>query len=177
MIQVCCYKNCGIIYGEKEPLSDRTLTYGLCPKHLGIHLDEIRAKMDELKDLGRRFKILLVEDNILFRELFALRLQSRFPSIDIHEAVDANQALQTVETLRPNLIFMDIRLPGGNGLELTRKIKTSHPEIMVSIFTNHDLMEYRQMADRYKADYFFTKDSSAIIDLFSVIESMLPMHP
>ncbi len=175
MIQVCCYKNCGVIYGEKEPLSDRALTYGLCPKHLGIYLDEIKAKMDELKDLGGSFKILVVEDNALFRDLFTLRLQGRFPSIEIHGAVDGEQALRQVEALRPNLIFMDIRLPGENGLELTRKIKTSHPEILVIIFTSHDLTEYRETADRYKADYFLPKGSPSE-DIFSLIESILPTH-
>ncbi len=175
MIRVCYYKNCGVNYGEKEPLSDRAATYGLCPKHLAIYLDEIEVEMKELKDVSRSLRILVVEDNALFRELFTLRLQCRFPSIEIHEAVDGEQALQTVETLHPNLIFMDIRLPGENGLEVTRKIKISHPEIMVTIFTNHDITEYREMADRYKADYFLSKGSLSK-DIFSLIESVLPTH-
>ena len=41
MIQVCYYKGCGIVYGEKEPLSDMRITHGLCPKHLKISLKEI----------------------------------------------------------------------------------------------------------------------------------------
>ena len=176
MIQVCFYKGCGVVYGEKEPLSDKGTTHGLCPKHFEIYLDEIKAEMKELKDVTGSLKILVVEDNTLFRELFTLRLQGRFPSIKIYDAVDGEQALQKVETLHPNLIFMDIRLPGENGLELTRKIKTSHPGIMVIIFTNYDLTEYRETAARYKADYFLPKDSPAIKDLFPLIESILPTH-
>ena len=45
MIWVCYYKGCGIVYGEKAPLSDRRITHGLCPKHLKISLIEIRAEM------------------------------------------------------------------------------------------------------------------------------------
>jgi hypothetical protein len=46
MIQVCCYKGCGFIYGEKEPLSDKRITYGLCPKHLETSLKEIEIEME-----------------------------------------------------------------------------------------------------------------------------------
>jgi len=45
MTQVCYYKGCGVVYGEKEPLSDKSTTHGLCPKHLKISLKEIKAKM------------------------------------------------------------------------------------------------------------------------------------
>ncbi len=176
MIQVCFYRGCGIVYGEKEPLSDKTTTHGLCPKHLEICLGEIKAEVEKMKDATGTFKILVVEDSIFFRELFKLTLQNRFPTVEIYEAVDGEQALPKVEALHPNLIFMDIGLPGENGLELTRKIKASHPGIMVIIFTSFDLAECREAAERYKADYFLPKDSSAIKNLFSLIDSILPTH-
>ena len=47
MIRVCYYKGCGVVYGEKEPLSDKRTTHGLCPKHLKISLKEIKAEMEE----------------------------------------------------------------------------------------------------------------------------------
>jgi hypothetical protein len=45
MIQVCYYKGCGVVYGQKEPLSDKRRTHGLCPKHLKISLKEIKTGM------------------------------------------------------------------------------------------------------------------------------------
>ena len=45
MVRVCYYKGCGVVYGEKEPLSDKGKTYGLCPNHLKISLKEIKAEM------------------------------------------------------------------------------------------------------------------------------------
>jgi len=47
MIRVCYYEGCGLVYGEKKPLSDKRVTHGLCPKHLKISLKEIRAKRDK----------------------------------------------------------------------------------------------------------------------------------
>jgi CheY-like chemotaxis protein len=173
MIQVCYYKGCGIVYGEKEPLSDKRETHGLCPKHLEISLREIKAEMEKLMHKTGSFRVLIVEDSTLFRQLFKEVLHNRFPSVEVYEAIDGGEALQKVETLRPNLIFMDIRLPGENGLELTQKIKTLHPNMIVIILTGYDLPEYREASSSH-ADYFFSKDSLTTKDIFTLLESILP---
>ena len=49
MIRICCYKGCGVVYGEKEPLSDKKITHGLCQKHLEISLNEINLEMKKRK--------------------------------------------------------------------------------------------------------------------------------
>jgi len=175
MIQVCYYTGCGVIYGEKEPFSDKRETHGLCPKHLKISLKEIKAKMEKLMVMPGGLKVLVVEDNTLFRQLFKEILHDRFPSVEIHEAVNGKEALREIETLRPNLIFMDIRLPGENGLELTQKVKAQYPDIVVIILTGYDLPEYRQASSQY-ADYFFSKDSSTADNIFAVVQSILPAH-
>jgi len=64
-----------------------------------------------------------VEDNAPFRQTFRESLQTSFPAIAIDEVADGVEALQKVDPFLPDLIFMDIHLPGENGLELTRKIK------------------------------------------------------
>jgi len=47
---------------------------------------------------------------------------------------------------------VDIKLPGVNGLELTKKIKAAHPSITIFILTNYDIPEYREAAFQYGAD-------------------------
>jgi len=173
MIQVCYYKGCGVIYGEKEPLSDKRKTHGLCPKHLEVSLIEIKTEMEKLLVMTGGLKVLIVEDSTLFRELFKETLHDRFPSIEIYEAVDGEEALLLVETFRPILIFMDIRLPGENGLELTQKVKARYPSIIVIILTGYDLPEYRESSSRY-ADYFFSKDSATTENILTLVESILP---
>lgn len=173
MIQVCYYKGCGVIYGEKEPLSDKRKTHGLCPKHLEMSLKEIKVEMEKLMSTTGSIKVLIVEDSTLFRHLFKEMLQDRFPSVEIYEAIDGEEALLQVETLRPNLIFMDIRLPGENGLQLTQKIKARYPNIIVIILTGYDLPEYREVSSRY-ADYFFSKDSSTTQNIFTLLRSIFP---
>ena len=119
------------------------------------------------------FRTLLIEDNPTFRELVKLNLQSQFPSIEIIEAKDGTEALGKIDSFPPNLIFMDIRLPGQNGLELTKKIKAEHSDITIVILTSYNLPEYREAATRYKADYFLLKDSIATGELDTLVKSVL----
>ncbi|MBW1744461.1 MAG: response regulator transcription factor [Deltaproteobacteria bacterium] len=89
------------------------------------------------------FKTLIVEDNIPFRQSLKAVLDTEFPSMDIEEAANGTEALEKVTTFGPNLIFMDIKLPGINGLELTKKIKGDNASIVIIILTSYDLPEYR----------------------------------
>jgi CheY-like chemotaxis protein len=173
MIQVCSYKGCGVHYGEKEPLSDKRKIHGLCPKHVEIFLKEIKNEMEKLMAMSGGLNVLIVDDNTLYRQLFKETFHDRFPSVDIYEAVNGEEALLQVETFRPNLIFMDIRLPGENGVELTKKVKARYPNIIVVILTGYDLPEYRESSSRC-ADYFFSKDSSIQENIFTLVESILP---
>ena len=106
-----------------------------------------------------KFKTLIVEDNATYRGLLRESLESLFPSMVIQEAVEGKEALQRVESLRPELVFMDIRLPGESGLQLTARIKTSYPDTKVIILTSYDTLEYREAAARCGATCFIAKDS------------------
>ena len=119
------------------------------------------------------FKTMLVEDNAIFRESLRDSLRLQFPSMEIAEAGNGPEALEKIDSLSPNLIFMDIRLPGQNGLELTEKIKKLYPEIIVIILTNYDLPEYREAAARFKADHFLSKDSMTQQDVNVIVKSIL----
>jgi len=119
------------------------------------------------------FNTMLVEDNFLFMQLVESNLQDQFPSMEISEAADGAEALQKIKSHPPDLIFMDIQLPGENGLELTRKIKADYPNIIIIILTSHDLPEYREAAMRYKADYFFSKGAIPNNGIFTLVKSIL----
>jgi CheY-like chemotaxis protein len=110
------------------------------------------------------FNALLVEDNVSFRQALSDVLLSYFPSINVDEAGDGEEALSKIEYQRPNLILMDIQLPGENGLGITKKIKQVYEDIVIVILTNNDLPEYRQQAFRNGADYFIAKGDDACME-------------
>ena len=91
----------------------------------------------------------------------------------IVEAGDGVEAFQKIESDSPHLVFMDIRLPGENGLELTRRIKADHPDIVVIILTSYESPEYREAAIRFKADYFFSKDAIANDEIYALVKSIV----
>ncbi len=117
------------------------------------------------------FRTLIVDDNDSFRQYFGKILQESFPTIAIDEAADGDEALQKVEATPPDLIFMDIRLPKENGLELTKKIKATHPNITILILTSYDIPEYRDGAFKAGADGFFGKATCNSKELEKLIKS------
>lgn len=118
-------------------------------------------------------RALIVEDSAIFRKLLKETLRSRFPSMEIFEAADGEEAMQRIISNPPDLIFMDIKLPGESGLELTAKIKAKYPDAIVIILTSYDSPEYRQAADQVKADHFLSKGSSSKESILTVVESAL----
>ena len=125
------------------------------------------------EDKNIMFRTMLVEDSHSFRQVVRFYLQSEFPSMSIIEAADGVEALKEIDSCPPNLIFMDFMLPGENGLELTRKIKASHPNIMIIIFTNYDLQEIHKVATQCKPDYIFNKGSMATGEIAALVKSIL----
>jgi DNA-binding NarL/FixJ family response regulator len=106
------------------------------------------------------FQMLIVEDSARFREMLTSLLVSEFPGVPISQAEDATAALHEIRARKPALIFMDIRLPGKNGLVLTKEIKGKYPGIVIVILSHLDASEYREAAVASGADYFLSKDSA-----------------
>ena len=106
-----------------------------------------------------KLRLLIVEDNDLFRKTLRESLQVSFPQIVIDEAANGVEAMKRVSSFAPDLILMDMRLPGESGLGLTGKIKAAYPDIIIFILTNYDTQECREAASRYGADRYIAKDS------------------
>jgi DNA-binding NarL/FixJ family response regulator len=111
-------------------------------------------------------KVLLVEDNTHFREMLADLMTAEFPSLQIEQAATVKQAMAKVESFRPSHILMDIRLPDGDGLKLTEKIKDKYPNTIIAMLTSYDLPQYREMAIKCGADCFMNKHDASLEDIF-----------
>jgi DNA-binding NarL/FixJ family response regulator len=120
------------------------------------------------------FLTLIVEDSPDFRKLLREALSGHFPAMVFKEAGNGSEASECLRVHPPDLIFMDINLPGENGLELTKKIKARHPYVIVIILTNYDLPEYREMAIRCRADYFLSKSSASREQILALVETLVP---
>jgi DNA-binding NarL/FixJ family response regulator len=121
---------------------------------------------------GVSFKVMVVEDDQAFRSSVAGLLRSRFPSIVIAEAGDGAEAMKKVKSFLPQLIFMDIKLPDQNGLEITRKIRALYPAINIIVLTSYDFPEYREAARASGAYGFLSKCSSTADEIQDLVKAV-----
>ena len=117
--------------------------------------------------------VLIVENNDFFRRSFKEILKMYIPSLSVAESADGSDALTKINESFPDIVFMDIRLPGKNGLDLTREIKGHHPDLVVSIFTSYDLPEYRKIAEEYGADHFLLKDALTGAEIAAMVKAVI----
>jgi len=118
-------------------------------------------------------RILIVEDSNMYRQILKETLCYRFPQIGVAEARDGEEALKKVMASPPDIIFMDIKLPGESGLELTRRIKSQYPSTTIIILTSYDLPEYREAAAQYQANHFLAKGTTTKDQIINLVESIL----
>jgi DNA-binding NarL/FixJ family response regulator len=114
-------------------------------------------------------RLLLADDQALVRTGFRLILQQASDMSVVGEAADGGQAAAMALDLRPDVVLMDIRMPGVDGVEATRLIRdsgASQPRVL--ILTTFDLDEYVYAALRAGASGFLLKDTLAA-DLLSAI--------
>lgn len=89
-----------------------------------------------------KIRIFLADDHQVVREGIRLLLE-KVPDLEvIGEADDGGEAVAKISQLVPDIVLMDITMPGLNGLEATRQIKQKHPSIKVLILTMHETGQY-----------------------------------
>lgn len=83
-------------------------------------------------------RILVVDDHVLFREGVASLLDTQPDMEVLGEAASAEEAVIKARELKPDVILMDISMPGGDGLKATRQILAEYPEINIVFLTVHE---------------------------------------
>lgn len=121
----------------------------------------------------KKIKTLIVEDNEKFRQSLVDLLHHQFPALILEEVATGGEALAKVISYQPALIFLDLELPGENGLSLTQKIRKIFPLTTIIILTGYDLPEYREAALERGADYFLAKSSTSHADIINLVQNIL----
>lgn len=116
-------------------------------------------------------RIMLVDDERDFVDTLSERLQTReFETPTI--AYDGEQALEMVEEDQPEVMVLDLRMPGIDGLEVLRRVKATHPETEVIILTGHGSDAERTTAEQLGAFAYLQKP----VDLDRLTETMRAAH-
>jgi DNA-binding NarL/FixJ family response regulator len=104
-------------------------------------------------------RVLLADDQGLVRAGFKMILGAEGDLEVVGEAADGLQAVELVARLEPDVVLMDIRMPGLDGIEATRRALAVRPEVRVVVLTTFDLDEYVYAALRAGASAFLLKDA------------------
>ena len=117
-------------------------------------------------------KVLIADDSELMRKRL-ITLISGLEGIDvIEEAEDCGETIKIIRELNPDVVILDIRMPGGSGMDVLRQIKKNKISPTVIIFTNFPYPEYRKKCMELGADFFFDK-STEFIKIPEILEQLI----
>lgn len=111
-------------------------------------------------------KILIVDDHPYFRKRLKAFLVDQ-PGLEVvGEASDGLAALSAAKALKPDIVLLDIKMGGMNGLSVARHLKTMLPEVHVIFLSQYDLDAYREAAQEAGASAYLAKKD--------LVENLLP---
>jgi len=117
-------------------------------------------------------RAILVEDNSLMRQTLENIFRFHFSSVELMSLRDGRQLIERIKSFSPELILLPLKLPGENSLEITRKIKTLFPDILVIILSSYDSPEYQEAVSQHGGDYLISKEAS-LTEYVSLIKCIL----
>jgi DNA-binding NarL/FixJ family response regulator len=104
-------------------------------------------------------RILIADDEALLRMAFSTVLETQPDMAPVGEAADGIQAIRLARDLRPDVVLMDVRMPGTDGIAATRQVIRISPQSRVLILTTFDLDEYAFTALKAGASGFLLKNT------------------
>ncbi|WP_409250713.1 response regulator [Bacillus sp. SCS-153A] len=125
-------------------------------------------------------KLMLVDDHAVLRDGLKTILESEDDINVVGEAISGSDALNKVKELDPDIILMDINMPGMNGVEVTKILKQQYPHIKVLMLTMHSHEEYFMAAIKEGADGYLLKDapSEQVVEAVrTVFQGESVIHP
>ena len=106
---------------------------------------------------GTRKRILVVDDHPILREGLLQSINREPDLVVCGEAEDAHQTLEAISKLKPDLVLVDIGLPGKSGFELVKDVRIAHPELPVLVLSMHDESLYAERVLRAGARGYIMK--------------------
>jgi len=117
-------------------------------------------------------RILVVDDHAIVREGLKALLELEKDISVVYEAASSMECLEMLDQCCPDVVLLDLKMPGIGGIDVVRLIKQNHPQIKVILLTNYDDEEYVLEAIKVEADGYVLKDVKKG-DLIRIIRMVL----
>jgi len=125
----------------------------------------------------RKYRVFIADDSVYIRERLPEML-IEIPGIEIAGLAEKGDTVaDTVRLLEPDLVILDIRMPGRNGMEILKELKAEKPELDFIILTSYPYPQYRKKCMELGASFFFEK-SGDFEELMGAIKGLMAKgHP
>jgi len=120
--------------------------------------------------------VFIVDDSAILRERL-IGMLSELKGIEIAGQAQApREAINSIRELNPDAVILDLRMPGGNGINVLQNIKKDKPSPIVIVFTNYPYPQYRKKCMDIGADFFFDKSTEfdKLIEVFKQLLACVP---
>ncbi|HNH29510.1 MAG TPA: response regulator transcription factor [bacterium] len=105
-------------------------------------------------------RILIADDSALVYERLSSLIHESHKNLElVGHAETATDAISQALMKKPDVVILDIKMPGGNGIEVLKKLKSEPKPPMIIMFTQYPYPQFRDRCLQYGADYFFDKTS------------------
>ncbi len=104
-------------------------------------------------------RVLVVDDQLPFRSAAEAVVESTDSFVVVGTVASGEEALTAVETLRPELVLMDVNLPGISGVEASRRLRETHPDVVVVLLSSYDEAEFLDMTPDCGASAYVPKSA------------------
>lgn len=106
-----------------------------------------------------KIKVFIADDSIIVREHLVTMLDELAGINIVGQAAHVAEAISAIFSLKPDVVILDIRMPGGSGIDVLRSIKRAEAAPIVIILTNYPYSGYRQRCMNAGADFFLDKST------------------
>lgn len=125
-----------------------------------------------LSGLTRKKRLMIVDDSDFIRE----RLVDLFDDIEnfepVFQAKNSEQAYSVFNSSSPDIVILDIHIPGDNGIKILERLKILRPLVIIIMLTNYPYEQYRKKCMELGADYFFAK-SGDMKKIYSICDNFV----
>lgn len=111
------------------------------------------------KDCGSIIRVFIVDDQRMFRDGIRSRLEHEQDMVVEGEAGTAEEAFELLHEKHPEVVVLDIRLPGMSGIDAARVIRREWPNLKIIMLTGYDFDQYVRAAARVGIDGYILKDA------------------
>jgi DNA-binding NarL/FixJ family response regulator len=106
-----------------------------------------------------KIKVFIADDSLIVREHLVTMLEELAGIEVVGQAENVAEAISAIRILKPDAVILDIRMPGGSGIDVLQNIKQDDLAVLVIVLTNYPYPVYRQKCLQAGADFFLDKST------------------